>query len=195
MQAPELEDREGAIIQSEMVSDLLHYLDTHRSMGLHGVYLRVPKEMAEELIKPLSIICHQSWLTGEVLAGADWNLANVTLIYKKGHKEDAGNYKNNQKDDPGNYRLSDLDAGKSHGADCSQCHHIAHAGQPGGQAHSAWVWKGKSCLSNLISFYNQVSLLVDQGKAVDMFTWSSKAFDTISHNIILEKLTAHHLDR
>ncbi|PKU32120.1 rna-directed dna polymerase from mobile element hypothetical protein [Limosa lapponica baueri] len=38
-----------------------------------------------------SIIYHQSWQTGEV--PVDWNLANVTPIYKKGQKEDLGNYK------------------------------------------------------------------------------------------------------
>ncbi|KAK4816622.1 hypothetical protein QYF61_019321 [Mycteria americana] len=33
----------------------------------------------------------QSWLTGEV--PADWRLANVTPIFKKGRKEDPGNYR------------------------------------------------------------------------------------------------------
>ncbi|RMC14968.1 hypothetical protein DUI87_07147 [Hirundo rustica rustica] len=183
MQTPELEDRECAIIQGEMVSDLLHHLDTHRSLGLDGIHLRVPKELAEELTKSLSIIYHQSWLTTEVPVQLDWKLANVTPIDKNGQKED-----------PGNYRLSDLDAGKGHGADCSQCHHTAYAGQPGDQAPSAWVWKGRSCLTILVSFHNKVSLLVDQRKAVDMFTWTSRAFDTISHNIILEKLSAYCLD-
>ncbi|KAK4826721.1 hypothetical protein QYF61_010974 [Mycteria americana] len=92
----ELEDRDGdqngaPIMQGEMASDLLHHLDTHKSMGPDEIHPRVLKELAEVLTKPLSIIYQQSWLTGEGLA--DWRLANVTPIYKKGWKEDPGNYR------------------------------------------------------------------------------------------------------
>jgi len=55
--------------------------------------------------------------------------------------------------------------------------------------------KGMSCLINLISFYDQVTCLVDEGKAVDVIYLDfSKAFDTVPHNIFLEKLAAHGLD-
>lgn len=49
--------------------------------------------------------------------------------------------------------------------------------------------------SNLISFYEEVTLLVDEGKAVNVVYLSfSKAFDTVSHSILLEILAAHGLD-
>jgi len=51
----------------------------------------VLRELEEELAKPLSIICQQSWLTGEV--PDDWRITSVTPIYKKGRKEDPGNYR------------------------------------------------------------------------------------------------------
>ena len=54
---------------------------------------------------------------------------------------------------------------------------------------------GRSCLKNLISFYDKVTRLVDEGKAVDVvYLDFSKAFDTVPHNILMEKLAAHALD-
>ncbi|KFQ03299.1 hypothetical protein N329_03616, partial [Haliaeetus albicilla] len=79
------------IIQGEMVSDLLQRLDVHKSMGLGGIHPRVLRELMEMLTKTLSIICQQSWLTGEI--PADWRLENVTPIYKKSWKEDPWNYR------------------------------------------------------------------------------------------------------
>jgi len=78
-------------IQEEAVNDLLCHLDTYKSMGTDGIHPRVLKELMEELAKPLSIIHQQSWLTGEV--PDDWRIATVTPIYKKGWKEDPGNYR------------------------------------------------------------------------------------------------------
>ena len=54
---------------------------------------------------------------------------------------------------------------------------------------------GRSCLTNLISFYDKVTCLVDEGKAVDVvYLDYSKALDTVPHNIPVEKLAAHSLD-
>jgi len=56
--------------------------------------------------------------------------------------------------------------------------------------------KGRSCLTNLISFYEQVTLTVDEEKAViTIYLDFSKALDTVSHSILMGKLAVRGLDR
>ena len=57
--------------------------------------------------------------------------------------------------------------------------------------------KGRSCVTNLISFYDRVTCLVDEGKkTVDVvYLDFSNAFDTDCYSILLEKLAAHGLDK
>ena len=52
----------------------------------------------------------------------------------------------------------------------------------------------RSCQTNLISFYGKVTGLVDEDKAADVVCLDfGEAFDTVLHNILMEKLAAHGL--
>jgi len=160
---------------------MLHHLDVRKSMGLDEIHPRILRKLAEVLSKPLSIIYQQSWLNREV--PHDWKLADVMPIYKKGQKED-----------PGNYRPVSLTSvlGKvmeqiilSAITQHVQDNQVIRPSQRG-------FIKGRSCLTNLISFYDKMTCLVDEGEAVVVdYPDFRKAFDTVFHSILLEKLAAH----
>lgn len=54
--------------------------------------------------------------------------------------------------------------------------------------------KGSSCLTNLVTFYDQVTNLMEVEKSVDIVYMNfNKTFDTVFHSILLEKLVTHSL--
>ncbi|PKU46081.1 rna-directed dna polymerase from mobile element jockey-like [Limosa lapponica baueri] len=148
-----------------------------------GIHPRVQRELEEVLTKPLSIIFQQSWQTGVV--PADWRLANVTPIHKKG-----------QKDDPGNCRPVSLTSVPGKIMEqiilSAIMQHMKDAQVIRPSQHG--FMKGRSCLTNLISCYDKVTHLVDERKAVDIvYLDFNKAFEMVSHSILLEKVAAHGL--
>ena len=56
--------------------------------------------------------------------------------------------------------------------------------------------KSRSCLTNLISFYDRVTSLVDEGKAADIvYLDFGKSFDIVSASSLLGKLAVYVLDK
>lgn len=112
------------IIQGQNISDRIHHLDTWKFMGTDGIHPKVLKELLEVLTRWIVIIYWQFWLTREIPVNG--KVANIMLIYKKGLKDDLGNY-----------RPVSLSAQKV--MEKIILNAITWHIQPGDQVHPAWV--------------------------------------------------------
>ena len=105
------------------------------------IHVRVLRELAEVITWPLSTLCQHSWSTGDV--PEDWRLAIVSPIYKKGCEEDLKNY-----------RPVSLTSVPGKVMEQNVLREITvHVRENRGIRLSQYgLTKGRSCLTNLISF-------------------------------------------
>ncbi|KAJ7404807.1 hypothetical protein WISP_143591 [Willisornis vidua] len=186
-QCPELEDHDcendHLSVDPKIVQDLLLLLDPYKYMRPEGIHPRILKEQADVITKPLFMIFEWIQESGEVLA----DLVNIVLVFNKSKKEDPRNYRPvDLISVPGKVKVKIiLGSIEKHLKDNAVTGHSQHG-----------FLRGKSCLSNLISFYHKVAHLADQRKPFDVILLDfSKLFYTVSHRILLNKMSNMQLDK
>ena len=163
----------------------INNLSAYKSVGPDLVYARTLKETKME-IAPL--LCHifNAFLEYSYVPD-DWKLANVVPIFKKGGKEFKENYRPISLTSIVCKLMESIIVNKL--TSFLESNNLLNPRQHGFR-------RGKSCVSNLISFYNNVAKCVDKGGCYDViFLDFSKAFDKIPHCKLLDKLCKLNVDR
>ncbi|GAB0190192.1 mitochondrial enolase superfamily member 1 [Grus japonensis] len=143
-------------------------------MGPDEMYLQVLRELVDEVTKPLFIILSE--------VPTDWKRGNITPIFKKGKKEDPVSL------------TSVLSKIMEQILMETMLRHMENNEVIGDSQHG--FTKGKSCLMDLMALYNEVTVLVDKGRATDVIYLNlCKAFHIVLHDILVSKFEKHRFDR
>ena len=165
----------------EAVFKVLDVINVNKTPGPDGISPRVLKEAKNQICKPLSIIFNKSFNSGKV--PDDWKLANVTPIQKKGDKSQPCNYRPISLTSVVCKVMETIIRDKI--VKFLEVNELIKNSQHGFR-------NKRSCLTNLLDFYNDVFNIYDESKAVDIIYLDfQKAFDTVPHKRLLTKLQTH----
>jgi len=168
-------------VTSGMVKSKLLKLKMNKAPGIDLVGTRMLLELAEVISVTVAELFNKSLKSGEV--PQDWKMANVTAVYKKGKKSSPSNYR------PVSLTVNLCKIFESIMRD-SIIEHLEKHKLISGSQHG--FVRNRSCLTNLLSFMEEITKYLDSGYPVDiLYLDFQKAFDKVPHCRLVSKLAAH----
>ena len=165
----------------EMVLKKLKALKTNKSQGPDGIHPRVLQELSEELASPLSMIYNSSLETGDV--PQDWRDATISAIFKKGNKRKPNNYRPVSLTSISCKILESII--RDHITDHMKSENLFSNLQYG-------FISGRSTTYQLLTALDKWTEIIDKNGNVDIVYFDfMKAFDTVPHARLLEKLKGY----
>src|SRR6218665_2030398 len=168
------------IFTKENVVEQLKTLKTDKGPGIDDLHPKFLHEVREEIGEALALIFNKSMQTGDV--PQEWRDALIVPLFKKGSRSD-----------PCNYRPVSLTSVVCKVMERivkdNVVEHLNEFNVIKGSQHG--FTRGRSCLTNLLEFFDEVYERIDEGKPVDVIYLDfAKAFDKVPHKRLAKKLQA-----
>ncbi len=160
----------------QRVFSILSKLNASKAVGPDKIHGKVLKTCAYALSIPLSILFKKSYYTSSL--PSDWKLAHIVPVHKKGSKSEVQNYR------PISLTSLVVKVMERIVRDelMSKCEYMLDPRQHG-------FLPNKSCATQLVEFCDSLSLSLNKNIRSDVIYFDfAKAFDSVSHDIILQKL-------
>ena len=161
---------------SEDILLILRSLNPSKAAGPDGIHGKVLKYCASSLAYPLSILFNLSFVTGCI--PPDWKLASVVPVFKKGDKGSVENYR----------PISLTSLVMKVFERCiktalfSVCEDVLDPRQHG-------FLNNRSCVTQMVPFVHDLATNLNDKIRTDIIYFDfAKAFDSVSHDLILRKL-------
>ena len=153
----------------------------NKSPGVDGIAPKILKETVEQISKPLAHVFNMSLQEG--IVPLEWKEANIIPLFKKGSRNKSVNYRPVSLTSVICKLLESII--RDHIMDFLIKHKLINSSQHG-------FLKSKSCLTNLLCFFEEITKWVDEGSPVDIIYLDfQKAFDKVPHQILILKLKSH----
>ena len=174
---------EKIVINEEIILKKLDNLNVNKSAGPDQIHPRVLYEVRKEIAFPLKLIFEQTIMDKKL--PTDWRSGNISAIYKKGSKLEAGNYRPISLTCICCKLLESII--RDHIVQFFFSNNLFSKKQYG-------FIKGRSTVQQLLKVLDDWTEKLDNGGRIDvLYTDLEKAFDKVPHRRLLRKLKRYNL--
>ena len=169
------------VVTPEVVASKINNMKENKSLGVDGLSPKILKETVEQISKPLAHVFNMSLQEG--IVPVEWKVANIIPLFKKGSRNKSVNYRPVSLTSEICKLLETFI--RDHMMDFLVKHKLINTSQHG-------FLKARSCLTNLLCFFEEITKWVDDGSPVDVIYLDfQKAFDKVPHQRLILKLKSH----